>query len=40
MADVDAFAGATAIAHRATSLTGDPDILGGDPRWPSPDLRS
>jgi len=36
----DAFAIATAIAHGATLLTGDPEILGGDPSWPTADLRS
>jgi predicted nucleic acid-binding protein len=39
MAYADAFAVATAIAHRATLLTGDPEILGGDPNWPTADLR-
>jgi predicted nucleic acid-binding protein len=34
-----AFAVATAVAHRATLLTGDPEILGGDPAWPTGDLR-
>lgn len=36
----DAFALATAIGHGARLLTGDPEILGGDPRWPVVDLRS
>jgi len=36
----DAFAVATAIAHGAALLTGDPEILGGDPAWPVEDLRS
>jgi predicted nucleic acid-binding protein len=36
----DAFAVATAIAHGATLLTGDPEILGGAPSWPVADLRS
>ena len=40
MAYADAFAVATAIAHGATLLTGDPEILGGDPTWPVEDLRS
>jgi predicted nucleic acid-binding protein len=39
MAYADAFAVATAIAHRATLLTGDPEILGGDPSWATADLR-
>jgi predicted nucleic acid-binding protein len=30
----DAFAVATAIADRAVLLTGDLDILAGDPSWP------
>ncbi len=34
----DAFAVATAIAHRATLLTGDPEILHGDPNWSTADL--
>lgn len=34
-----AFAVATAIARGATLLTGDPEILGGDPAWPVEDLR-
>ena len=40
MAYADAFAVATAIAHRATLLTGNPEILDGDPAWPVEDLRS
>jgi predicted nucleic acid-binding protein len=40
MAYADAFAVATAIAHGATLLTGDPEILAGDPAWPVEDLRS
>lgn len=40
MAYADAFAVATAIAHGATLLTGDPEILGGNPAWPVEDLRS
>jgi predicted nucleic acid-binding protein len=39
MAYADAFAVATALAHRATLLTGDPEILEGDPRWRTADLR-
>lgn len=39
MAYADAFALATAIAHGATLLTGDPEILDGDARWPTEDLR-
>jgi predicted nucleic acid-binding protein len=41
LAYADAFAIATAVAHRASLLTGDPEILdGGDPTWPVVDLRS
>jgi predicted nucleic acid-binding protein len=41
MAYADAFAMATALAHRARLLTGDPEILdGGDPAWSVVDLRS
>lgn len=40
MAYADAFAVATAIARGATLLTGDPEILDGDPAWPVEDLRS
>jgi len=40
LAYADAFAIATAIAHNASLLTGDPEILdGGDPTWPVVDLR-
>jgi predicted nucleic acid-binding protein len=39
MGYADAFAVATALAHDATLLTGDPEILGGDPSWPITDLR-
>jgi predicted nucleic acid-binding protein len=39
MAYADAFALATAIAHGATLLTGDPEILDGATRWPTEDLR-
>jgi predicted nucleic acid-binding protein len=35
----DAFAVATAIAFDAVLLTGDPDILAGDPSWPVESLR-
>jgi predicted nucleic acid-binding protein len=35
----DAFAVATASAHRATLLTGDPEILDADSDWPIEDLR-
>jgi predicted nucleic acid-binding protein len=39
IAYADAFAIATAIAHDCTLLTGDPEILNGDPRWQTLDLR-
>jgi hypothetical protein len=40
LAYADAFAIATALAHRATLLTGDPEILDdGDRTWPVEDLR-
>ena len=39
MAYADAFAVATALAHGAELLTGDPEILGGDASWPVVDLR-
>jgi len=39
MAYADAFAVATAIAHGADLLTGDPGILQGDASWPVVDLR-
>jgi predicted nucleic acid-binding protein len=40
LAYADAFAIATAVAHRATLLTGDPEILDdGDPNWAVVDLR-
>jgi predicted nucleic acid-binding protein len=35
----DAFAVATAIANGAVLLTGDPDVLAGDPSWPVESLR-
>jgi hypothetical protein len=34
-----AFAVATALAHGAVLLTGDPEILSGPPDWPTEDLR-
>ena len=40
MAYADAFAVATAIAHDCTLLTGDPEILNGDPAWRTLDLMS
>jgi predicted nucleic acid-binding protein len=40
MAYADAFAVATAIAHGAILLTGDPEILNGDPAWSVVDLRT
>lgn len=40
MAYADAFAVVTALAHGATLMTGDPEILDGDPTWPTSDLRS
>ena len=40
LAYADAFAIATALAHGATLLTGDPEILDdGDRTWPVEDLR-
>lgn len=39
IAYADAFAVATALAHGATLLTGDPELLDGDPDWPVEDLR-
>jgi len=39
MAYADAFAVATALGHHATLLTGDPEIIDGDPGWPVADLR-
>jgi ribonuclease VapC len=35
----DAFAIATALAHDALLVTGDPEILAGDPAWQLEDLR-
>ena len=40
IAYADAFAVATAIGRDAVLLTGDPEILDGDPAWPTADLRS
>lgn len=40
MAYADAFAAATAIAHDATLLTGDPELLVEDAPWRAEDLRS
>jgi predicted nucleic acid-binding protein len=40
MAYADAFAVATALAHGADLLTGDPEILRGDKSWSVVDLRS
>jgi predicted nucleic acid-binding protein len=40
LAYADAFAIATAMAHRARLLTGDPEIIDGDPTWQVVDLRS
>jgi predicted nucleic acid-binding protein len=39
LAYADAFAVATAMAHGATLMTGDEEILLGDPNWPTRDLR-
>lgn len=39
LAYADAFAIATAMGHGADLLTGDPEILDGDPSWPTVDLR-
>jgi predicted nucleic acid-binding protein len=35
----DAFAVATAMAHDATLLTGDPELLTANSDWPVEDLR-
>ena len=40
MAYTDAFAAATAVAHRATLLTGDPELLVDDAMWRWEDLRT
>jgi predicted nucleic acid-binding protein len=40
MAYADAFAVATATAHRATLLTGDPEILDVKANWSTEDLRA
>lgn len=39
LAYADAFAVVTALAHGATLLTGDPEIVDGDASWPVEDLR-
>lgn len=39
MAYADAFAVATAVAHRAALLTGDPEIIEADGGWEVEDLR-
>lgn len=39
MAYADAFAAATALAHDATLLTGDPELLLADAPWSCEDLR-
>jgi predicted nucleic acid-binding protein len=39
MAYADAFAAATAVAHGATLLTGDPELLVDDASWGWEDLR-
>jgi predicted nucleic acid-binding protein len=39
MALGDAFAAATAVAHDALLLTGDPELLRGDGPWRAEDLR-
>lgn len=39
MAYADAFAAATAVAHDATLLTGDPELLTHAVAWPWEDLR-
>jgi uncharacterized protein len=40
VAYADAFAVATAVAHGASLMTGDPEILDrGDPSWPTIDVR-
>ncbi|MGH8929070.1 MAG: PIN domain-containing protein [Egibacteraceae bacterium] len=36
----DAFAAATAVAHQAVLLTGDPELLIADAPWKSQDLRA
>lgn len=40
MSYAEAFAVATATAHHAVLLTGDPEIIDGDPEWSVEDLRS
>ena len=39
LAYADAFAVATALAHGATLVTGDPEILEADGDWPVEDVR-
>lgn len=39
MSYADAFGVATALAHGAVLLTGDPQIVGGDSAWETEDLR-
>ena len=39
MAYADSFAVATAIAYDCTLLTGNPELLDGNPAWPTLDLR-
>jgi predicted nucleic acid-binding protein len=36
----DAFAAATALAHGAVLVTGDPELLHADPEWPTEDVRA
>ncbi len=36
----DAFAVATAVAHEAVLVTGDPEILSADPSWQTEDVRA
>jgi predicted nucleic acid-binding protein len=40
MAYADAFAVATAVAHQATLLTGDPELLDKNASWSCEDLRA
>lgn len=40
MAYADAFAVATAQAHNAVLLSGDPEIISADPSWAIEDLRA
>jgi predicted nucleic acid-binding protein len=39
LAFADAFAMATALGHDAVLMTGDPELLDGDPSWSVEDLR-